>query len=308
MASPLTDKAFVRLLDDRLEKCFTGGYEEIADVRGSFFDVVTGKKAWLEYTEVSDVGDPEEFAGLRSYQDVYPGYWYKIEPKEYAGGIMIQRRLIDTDRYDVIEERANGLGVAMKRLQNKHAHHPFIYMDSTAHDFMITEEGVALCSNSHTTKSSASTSTGFDNLVTLPFNPTNLEAARIQALQFKTPTGELYEGEFDGIVHPLNLSQEVWEVQKSEGKVGEMLNDANFQRSLAWKNYELKLWDAYDTNNWAIIDTMRMKKRGLVWYDSIKPEFGSTTDFDTMIRKYGSYGVWGWGWIDWRWICGAVVS
>lgn len=307
MASPLTDKAFLRLLDDRLEKCFTGGFDEIADVRGNFFNVVTGKKAWLEYWEVSDVPDPEQFEGIINYQDIYPGYHYKIEPKEFAGGIMIQRRLIDTDRYDVIEERADGLGRAMKRLQNKHAHHPFIYMSSTAHDFLTAEEGVALCSNSHTTKSNASTTTGFDNLSTLPFNPTNLEAVRVQANQFKTPIGELFEADFDAIVHPLNLSQDVWEVMNSQGKVGEMTNDANFQRD-KWSAYELKLWDQYDTNNWAIVDKGRMKRRGLVWYDSIKPEFSSTTDFDTMIRKYASYGVWGWGWVDWRWICGSVVS
>ena len=308
MGSPLTDKAFVRLLDDRLEKCFTGGYDGLAPIKDNMFKVVTGKKAWLEYYEVNDVPDPVAFAGKRTYQDVHPGFHTKIEPKEYAGGIIIQRRLIDTDRCDIAEDRAQGLGIAMKRLQNKHAHQPFIYLDATAFDFMIAEEGVALCSNSHTTKTNASTTTGFDNLSTLALNASNLEAVRVQATQFKTGIGERFQGNFDTIVFPTSLAEEVYEIVESKGKVDTMLNNANFQESLRWKVMELPLLDDYDTHNWAIIDSSRMKSKGLIWYDSIAPEFGNTSDFDTEMRKYGSYGVWGWGWVGWRWICGSVVS
>lgn len=308
MGSPLTDKQFIRLLDDRLEKKFTGGYDELPKMRDKFFTTKVDKKAWLEYYGVGDVPDPEPFEGLRSYQDVAPGYHTKIEPKEYAGGITVQRRLLDTDRYDVIEGRAERLGVAARRKMDKLAQEPFIYCDSTAFTFMIAEEGVALASNSHTTKATVSTSSGFDNLGTLPFSAANLEAVRILAKQFKSDINERIDSNFDTIIHPTQLASDVWEVQKSEGKVDSMENNANFQRG-RWSAIELPRWDDVDTNNWGIADSSLMKQ-SLIWHQGldVEVEFGNTTDFDTLMRKYGSYFVCGWGWIDWRWSYFCVVS
>lgn len=45
-----------------------------------------------------------------------------------------------------------------------------------------------------------------------------------------------------------------------------------------------------------------------MWIDGIKPEFNSTTDFDTLVRKYSSYAVFAWGFTNWRWIVGSSVS
>jgi hypothetical protein len=303
----LNNAVFVRLLDKRIDKLAVGGYESLPDIVDDFYNVDKSTKAWLEYYSVGDVPNPVAFNGQRIYQSVDPGYHVRLNPLEYAGGIIIQRRLIDTEQYGVIDGWARGLGEAVKRLRNLHAHQPFLYMDTVGTDFMVNEEGVALCSNSHTTKSNVSTANGFDNLSTLPFNAVNLEAVRLQAARFRTSIGERYQSNFDTIVHPSGLNEEVWEVIKSEGKVDTMLNNANYQRG-RWKEIELPLWDDYDTNNWAIVDSRRMKSDGLVWNDNVKPEFNNIKDFDTEARKYGSYAVWGWAWVNWRWICGCVVG
>ena len=244
MSSPLTDKDFVRLLDDRLEKVYVDQYKGLPSIIDKFFDRVKSKKAWMEYFSVGSVPDPEVFNGVVQYQSVSPGYISKITPIEYAGGIVIQRRLIDTARYDVIESRTKGLAIAANRKMNKIAHEPFIYHDSTAFTFLYSEEGVALCSDSHLTKSGASTSTGFDNLSTLAFDAVNLEAVRIQGVGLKDDIGERFQTNFDTIVHGTNLAEAVWEVMKSEGKVDEMTNNANFQRG-RWKSIELPLLDDY---------------------------------------------------------------
>jgi hypothetical protein len=308
MGSPLTSPQYKRLLDDRLEKDFYGGYDGLSGIKEKFFDVNVDKKAWLEYYGVGDVSDPIAFSGKVSFQSVAPGFHTKIEPKEFAGGIVIQRRLLDTDRYDIIEGRAKRLGIAAKRKMNKIAHEFAVYMDSSAFDYMIAEEGVALCSNSHTTKANVSTSSGFDNLGTLPFNAVNLEAVRILSKQFKTDINERFESNFDTILYPTNLASEVWEVIKSEGKVDEMTNNANFQRG-RWKEIELPLWDDYDTNNWMIVDSSLMKDC-LKWHQGLSEEveFESMRDFDTKMAKYSSYFVCGWGWIDWRFAYGCTVS
>ena len=307
MASPLTDKQFVRLLDDRLTKVYFDQYKGLESIKDKFFTVNKTKKAWEEYFSVGNIPDPELFQGVIQYQNVSPGYHTKIEPVEYAGGITIQRRLIDTDRYDMIEKLPKQLATAANRKMNKIAHEPFIYFDSTAFSFMTSEEGVALCSNSHTTKApDVSTSTGFDNLSTLAFDAVNLEALRLQSLGFKDDIGERIQTNFDTIIHPSSLSEAVWEVINSTGKTGDNLNNANFQKG-RWKSIELPLLDDYDTTDWFIADSSAMKD-SLIWLDAVPIEFNSTTDFDTMMRKYADYFVIGWGFTDWRWIIGSSVS
>ena len=243
MGNPLTDRQFVRLLDARLKKVYTDQYQGLPLIIDQFFNRVADKSAWLEYYSVGSVPDPELFNGTIQYQGVAPGYHTKITPLEYAGGIIIERRLLDTDKYNVIEGRTKGLATAANRKMNKIAHEPFIYHDSSAFTFMDSEEGVALCSNSHTTKASGvSTATGFDNLSTLAFDAVNLEALRIQSLGLRDDIGERITTNFDTIVHGSNLAEAVWEVIKSEGKVDEMTNNANFQRG-RWKSIELPLLD-----------------------------------------------------------------
>jgi len=307
MASPLSDKTFVRLLDDRLTKVFDDERQKgLPNIIDSTYNRMASSKAWDEFYSIGGVPDPVAFNGTRVYQGVSPGYWTKIEPAEYAGGIQIERRLLDTDRYDIIEGRAKGLAKAANRKQNKLAHEPFIYATSSAFTFMTSEEGVALASDSHTTKAGTSTSSGFDNLATLPFNAVNLETLRIQSKGIKDSISERMDTNFDTIIHGSNQQESVWEVINSQGKVDEMTNNANFQ-ARKWKQMYLPLLDDYDTNDWGIADSSLMKEM-LVWIDSVPLEFESTTDFDTLVRKYGSYFVIGWGWTDWRWVVWSSVS
>jgi len=307
MGNPLTSNQFVRLLDDRLDKVFWDRYNGLPLVKDKLYTTKSDSKAWLEYMSMGNVPDPVEFNGTVTFQSVAPGFTTKIEPKEYAGGITIERRLLDTERYDVVENRAKGLGTAANRKMNKIAHEPFIYHDSSAFTFMESEEGVALCSNSHLTKADGvSTATGFDNLSTLALDAVNLEALRIQSRGLKDDIGERIDTNFDTIIHGTNLSETVWEIQKSEGKIDEMTNNANFQRG-RWKSIELPLLDDYDTNDWFIVDEMAMKE-ALIWHMGVDLEFHNTTDFDTFMRKYISYFVCGWGFTDWRFIVGSSVS
>jgi hypothetical protein len=307
MGNPMVNSEFWRLLDDRLKTVYWDRFNGLPMVKDQLFDVVKDSKAWLEYFSIGGVPDPVEFHGTVNYQSVAPGYHTKIEPKEYAGGITIERRLLDTERYDVIEKRAAALGGAANRKMNKIAHEPFIYHDSAAFTFMTSEEGVALCSNSHTTKADGvSTSTGFDNLSTLAFSASNLEALRIQSRGLRDDIGERIDTQFDTIVHGTNLAEAVWEVQKSEGKVDEMTNNANFQRG-RWKSIELPLLDDYDTNDWFIADSSMMKDM-LIWHEGVPLEFHNTRDFDTFVKKYIDYFVCGWGFTGWQFVIGSSAA
>lgn len=307
MGNPLTDKQFVRLLDKRLSKVYTEAGEGLPNVIDKLYNRIHSTKAWEEYFSIGGVPDPEAFNGIIQYQSPAPGYHTKITPEEYAGGVTVQRRLIDTEQYGVIDGMTKGLAIAANRKMNKIAHEPFLNFDSNAFSFMDSEEGVALCSNSHTTKApDVSTSTGFDNLSTLSFDAANLETVRLQSRGLRDDIGERLDTNFDTIVHPAALSEAVWEVINSQGKLDTANNNENFQRG-RWTSLELPLLDDEDTNDWFLVDSAAMKEH-LKWIDSVKLEFNSTTDFDTQMRKYADYFVVGWGFTSWRWIIGCSVS
>ncbi|HHT9145864.1 MAG TPA: hypothetical protein ACFYD4_09330, partial [Candidatus Wunengus sp. YC61] len=179
----------------------------------------------------------------------------------------------------------------------------FIYPDSSSFTFMTSEEGVALASNSHTTKAAdISTSSGFDNLATYAFDAANLEALRIQSLGLRDDIGNRISTNFDTIVYGSNLSADVWEVINSQAKMGQdNSGTGNFQRG-RWKTLELPMLDDYSATGWGIIDSKAMQN-SLMWVDAAPLEFNTPPlDYDHQTRKYQIYFRCAWGFTDWRWI------
>ena len=52
----------------------------------------------------------------------------------------------------------------------------------------------------------------------------------------------------------------------------------------------------------------RMMKMFFIWLNRIPLEFGRDKDFDTFISKFSAYMRYSYGWVDWRWIYGHLVS
>jgi len=308
MASPLNDRQFVRLLDDRLDEVFFMNHGADLDENiQTLFNVKTSDKAWEELWGLGDVPDFQEFVGNISYSTVYPGYNTKIEHKEFTNGIQITRKMIDDDRMDVIEGRAGRLGESARRTKEKYGCRAFGYAFSTVFDFAVPEEGVALCSDSHLTKTSGqSTSVGFDNYVTTAFSPVAVEAARILGNKIRSDIGERIDMNLDTLIVPDELAEDAWELISSTGKVDTDNNNPNWHKG----KYRLLIYKRlsdYDTNNWFMVDYNKMKQQ-LYWYNRISTEFKNTTDFDTFIRKYAGYFRISYGHKDWRWLVGAEVS
>lgn len=301
---------FFRLLDASIDKTYWDRFKELLERKNyveMLFDKKDSNKLEEQYYEVGAVPNPERFQGRIQYQGVTPGYLTTCKPLEYAGGITIERRLWDTDQSGVIKKMSKGLATAAHRKKMEIAHEPFTSAFSTAYTFMTSEEGVSLCSNSHTTKvPGVSTSAGFDNYSTLSLDAPNLETIRIQSRGFKNDIGKRLDTNFDTIIHGTNLAAEVWEIQNSQLVPGETSNTANFQRG-RWKNIELPLLDDTDTNNFFIVDS-EMMKECLVWLEGVPLEFNRETDFDSLVRKYADYFVDGWCFTSWRWCLGCEVT
>lgn len=307
MGSPLDSSQFVRLLDERLREVAENEYSELSSMIPSLYRILPSDSAWEEFYSVGAVPDIPEFNGKISYLGIAPGYHTKIEPKEYAGGIQAERKLIDDKKYNVLDDRARGLMQAASRVREKKGVRVFAYIDSTAFDFMESEEGVALASSAHLTKAGTSTTYGFDNSGTSAFSKTSVAATRLLMRKFRNDISERIEiGDNLALIVPDNLADDAYEL------VG---TPSGFQTGASDKNMEYKRYsvipylrlDDYDTNNWFMVDMANMKKN-LLWIDRISPETKNTVDFETYMVKQAVYFRCAAGFIDWRWIYAHIVT
>jgi hypothetical protein len=296
MANPIGSSQFIRLLDKRLTKVFEDQIKEIPPMINELYTRASSSTAWQEYFEVGALGDIPEFNGALTYLSVSPGYHTQIEPKEYAAGI----------QYPVLENRAGMLTKSSLRTMDKIAVRPFAYAFSSAFDFMTSEEGVSLCSDSHTTKSGVSTSTGFDNAGTSALSKTSLAATRLLMRKFKDDIGNRIEITPDTLLVPDNLYDTAMEIVGSD-KDPTSANNTKNMMSGRFKVIPYLRLDDYDTNNWFMIDSSLMKQF-LLWVDRESPFSTNTIDFETYIWKFAVYFRIGCGFTNWRWLFGHNVT
>lgn len=307
MGNPLDSSSYVRLMDKRLREVSENRYAELPKMRDTFFNVVNSDSAWEEFYSIGALPDIPEFTGKLTYLGISPGYHVKIEPKEFAGGVQSERKLHDDKKYPVLDNIARNLGESCDRVQEKSAVRLFTNSNSVAFDFMANEEGVSLCSSSHTTKSGTSTTTGFDNSGTSALSKTSVAATRIAMRQFRNDISERIEaGTKLALVVPTNLldtAREITETPKGldtvEGNINPLYN--------ALQVIEYPRLDDTDSNNWWMVDFDKIKE-AFVWLSRIMPEFKNVVDFETFTMKHSAYMRFAWGWKEWRTIYGQFVS
>ena len=314
MGNPLVSSQFMRLMDDRLRKVQVDAFRELPSMIDQMYGVIKSDKAWEEFYGIGAVPDIPVFSGTLEYLGVAPDYYTRIEPKEFAGGIQIERKLIDDERYNVIHGRQNGLVEALHRVREKYGAQGLANAFSSAFTFMNNEEGVALCSASHTTKSAASTASGFSNAGSTAISKTALGATRILMRQFRSDIGARIVIEPDTIIVPdtqYDAACEAVGYSAMTGATSEKDPDsANHKINAQFKRFKvipyLRL-DDYSTKSWFMVDSKRMKEFFL-WLERIAPEVSTTKDFDTFMFKQAIYARFGYGWTNWRFIYGMAVS
>jgi hypothetical protein len=297
---------FADLLDPRFQKIFDEAYGQMPDKIGTFYNTVTAKLYTERFSSVGTLPDAVQFTGLINYADVSQGYDTSVTPLEFNRGFQVQRRLFDTDQYNIMDSKPKALAQSMWRTRQTYGARPFNSAFSVDSFFATNTENVAMCSNSHTTTSGASTASGFDNLVTTSLTATSLAAARKQFVGYRGDQAEPIPTSPDTIlVHP-DQYDIAYEIMGSAGKPGTANNDANVH----YGQYEVIEWIGYltDSNNWFLLDKSAMKSWGLVWMEPVSPEFAFVEDFDSLIGKWRVYSVFGNAWLNWRFVLGASVS
>lgn len=303
---PHTSGQFGDLLDPRFQKIFHEQYDQYPDMLPELFNFVPHNgRDQMSWSEVGAFGDWAAFAGRVNYDSLTQGYDTVMQFVEFASGFQVERKLFDDDQFHIMDRRPSGLATAGQRTRQKHGARIWNMAFSNDTYFYTRSEGVALCSNSHTTLSpGVSTASGFDNLGTSALTATALAAARIAMTGFRDDRGNLIQSVANEILYPPNLYEEAWEIVNSTGKLDTGNNNANAHKN----QYQLKEWTYLtDTNNWFVHDAA-MRKAMLFWVDRVAMEFAYAEDLDTIIAKWRGYMRYANVPVDWRFIFGNQVS
>ena len=307
MANPLDRTSFVQVLEAHHREVAENKFKQLPKMRDRLFKVINSDSAWESFYNVGSIPDIPKFNGYLESVGISPGYYTKIEPLQFAAQIISERRLMDTKKYPVFDKIAEGLIESANRVMEKYAASFYNNAFSTAFDFMESEEGVPLCSSSHTTKSGTSTTNGFDNAGTSAMDKTSVAATKIIMKQFRNDISERIDtGDDFVLIYPDELDETAYEIVKTPRGLDTGDGNVNYN----FGRYELipysRLSDN-DTNNWFMAIKSRMMEDAL-WINGIAPETKNTVDWDTYALKQAVYMVCGCGFKDWRPFYGHQVS
>jgi len=307
MSVPHISGNFADLLDPRFQKVFNDQFAQLPDMLPTVYNMQgSNGRDEVKFSETGAFQDPEEFNGTVSYQSVTQGFDTTMTPIEIASGFQIERKLFDDNQYKgAFEGKPSGLARAAVRLRQKHGARLFNNAFSVDTKFYNNSEGVALCSNSHTsTNPNADTSVGFDNLVTSALSATAVIAARTQMVDFRDDVSNKFSVEPDELFLPVNLWSEGLEIVNSMGKPDTADNNINvLQGSLK----PIEWTYLTDNNNWFMSDSAQRMDMAY-WTDRVPVELAMVEDFDTLIAKWRLYGRWAQSHTNWRFILGAQVT
>lgn len=305
MAVPLTSANFSDVLDPRFREVVIGTYEKGKSRIPDLFGVKTSDRVDERYSSLTPMGKFQTFVGSIAYDGPEQEYDVTATHVEKCLGIEIQRKLYDDDQFGVIEDQFEQLGLSAFKTQEDDAANMFVGAFSTASDFFSHTEGVAWCSNSHTTPvTDVSTSTGFDNLITSALDPTALDAAVVQFRLFKDAAGDRLDVTPDLLIVPVNLRATADQVIGSTNIAFEQSNTKNVYEG------KFQVYDWYrltDTNDWFIANSANLKKHCL-WFWRVQLELARMEMFDTITARGRGYMRYSMMRTDWRDLLGAQVS
>lgn len=305
MPVPLTTDNFADVLDPRFESIIDEELQQLPDLIPMLYtQPPSNGRDTMRWSDVGTMPDWNEFNGAVVYQSRAQGFDTIATPREWTSGIQIERVLFEDDQYNIMDQRPRAMAASYNRTRQGHAARPFNLAFSNDTFFYNNSEGVALCSNSHTTNSGASTVTGFDNLGTAALTAVAVAAARIQMRGFRDDQAGRFDVTPDEMLIPTDLFEEAFEIINASGKLDVATNNPNVHqgkyKSIEW-NY------LTDANNWFLMDSS-LRRRFLFWIQRIAVQFAMVEDFDKIIAKWRGRARYGNAQTNWRWIFGAQVS
>jgi phage major head subunit gpT-like protein len=280
--SVVSEAAFTNTVTPAIKKVYVNAFNEDADASliGEFYQMVNSERKQETYFEVEDIGNMPDFTGELNYTEFKEGNSKVLAATEIALGLKIQRKLVDDDLYGVIEALVKQMASVARYRMETDGVGPFVSAFSTTYTVF---DGLALCSTAHTF---VSTSTTQSNSGTSALSYAALEAALTAMRKFTNSQDRRMMNIMpDTLFVPVDLEPTAWEIINSQLKPGTNNNDSSF----FYNKFKVRSSPLlFDTNNWFLIDSKRMKDF-LIWQQRIPLEFNKDQDFDTYVKKYSSY-------------------
>lgn len=239
-------------------------------------------------------------AAAVEYDSFNPLYEATFTHKEYAKGVVIERKLIDDNRTGQIVRKAQSLGFSFGTTRAYHASSVLNNAFATVAGY----DGVYLCSASHPTNKADSKA--ISNLGTSALSYPSLVATLIAGSDMNDDRGFPMPAIYDVLYVPTALQAKAFEIVQAVGKPGTADNDANF---LASRGLRVVV-DPYlsDANNWFMIDSVQAKLHAL-WFDRVTPDIGLSVLTNPRFNAiYDGYMRYSFGWDDFSWIYGHSVT
>lgn len=306
MPVPHISTNFPDVLDPTFLRIFDEEFDQLADMIPTLFTMpgIGPRGDNTKWSQIGTIPDFTEFTGTIGYQSQNQGYDTTATHIEWVNGIQVERKLFDDDQHQILNQKPAAIAMSAQRTRQKHGAQIWTGAFSSGNSFFVNSEGVAMCSNSHTTTSGASTANGFDNLGTAALTAAAVSAARTQMRGFRGDQADRISVMPNELLVPPDLQDRALEITKSEKDPASANNAINPQSG----RYSLIDWEYLtDTNNWWMMDG-GLRRKSIFWVDRVQKEFGRIEDFDTLVAKFRCYMRYSFAWVDWRFIFGAQVS
>lgn len=285
--------------------------------RTQVFPVDTSQKAFEDYLGIGELGTEQwnefEATGRVPYDGFDPGWKTRLEHREFAMGVILQRKLLEDNLYpdagipksanDKVAKLADSAAVHREKSAASVFVNAFTDTGTDAEGFPLGgADGVGLCSAAHV--DSPTQSTTQSNKFEVELTGENLITVRRAMRKFKDDRGELVSIKPDTLLVPPELEEKALVETASSLDPTSANNAVNVNKG----RFQIISWDYLtDANAWFMIDGM-LKSQHLVWLDRVAPEFQSASDFDTLQAKFRGYHRFSRGFDDWRWVAGSNPS
>lgn len=293
-------------------------FAPLDDMVSKLFNVKASEEAFVQFLSSTDVGQLVPFDGQYEEGNIYPGYKSRIVFPEFGLKSVDEKKMVEDLGFGNVLTKAANFVAAGKETKEDYAGRFWGNMDSANWDFMSSDEGLPVASNSHTSTDptvNPAALGGFDNLGVNAFSYAGLHEALWNMKQYRKSNGKRInrpDNQVYGIVHPDWMTWQVEQVIGTEKGLdggGDLnMNPAHkgLRGNTRFRSIPYSRLDDYSVNTWGLVDlTMLMKN--FLFYNRVKGTYSTHVDRETeaIIQTYRirfglGYKPEGWRAINWN--------
>jgi len=301
MALDTSKPGWGRLLEPGLRKIFFDTWKELPAQYQKVFNVLNSQKHTEHDLSLTGFGPWEPRTSEHSavpYDDPMDGFEVNYTHTEFLKGFKVTRAMVDDEQYNQINKLPANLARSGRAKVEIDA------ADVLNKGFeKIGYDGEPLFSTDHPLKRAASKGSNLIEVsnVSSPedlLNEDTVNQAILLARKTTDDAGLKIVVMPKYIVVPPELEAQATRVIQSAQRPGTDFNDVNTVRG----KLQIVVMDYLDNPNAFFLLDPNIHQLNFFWRR--KPEFGSTTDFDTLEAKYRGYMRYSVGYSNWRGVIG----